>query len=278
MLGVVSDTHGHASLAREAARMLQALEAEVVIHCGDIGTAEVMSLFSDWPSHFVYGNCDERRHELAAAVADGQHWHGAVGRIELAGRRIAFLHGADSLPGADFHAATLQPESQLGEAERVDYGGGSSDVHLPFQFQGESDFRTVHLRCRRRARSGDRRSIRAHRLRTLQRSQRRLVRVPRRHRTLGRSGSVRVSEFWIRLSRTGHVRLVAAQRVELRRREFHLYTEHDRRWVEQHLRCRRRSRRPELAHQERCHVDDRAVLSGRPDKAAPGLPILDHAR
>lgn len=96
LLGVVSDTHGHASLAREAARMFQALEAEVVIHCGDIGTAEVMALFAEWPSHFVYGNCDERRHVLAAAAADGQHWHGAVGRIELAGRCIAFLHGDDS--------------------------------------------------------------------------------------------------------------------------------------------------------------------------------------
>ncbi|MGD9646707.1 MAG: metallophosphoesterase family protein, partial [Pirellulales bacterium] len=69
LLGVISDTHGHASLAREAVRMLQALEVEAVVHCGDIGSAEVMQLFSPRPSHFVFGNCDESRHTLAAAAA-----------------------------------------------------------------------------------------------------------------------------------------------------------------------------------------------------------------
>jgi putative phosphoesterase len=94
--------------------MLQSLEAEVVIHCGDVGTAEVMALFAGWPSHFVYGNCDDRRQALAAATAARQTWHGAVGRLELAGRRIAFLHGDDS--------RTLQDLINSGGFDLVCYG------------------------------------------------------------------------------------------------------------------------------------------------------------
>ncbi len=115
LLGVVSDTHGHAELAREAARMFASLEVEAVVHCGDIGTGEVMALFSPWPCHFVYGNCDERRAALAtAAGAAGQTWHGAAGQIELAGRRIGFLHGDD--------APRMRQMIDSGEFDLVCYG------------------------------------------------------------------------------------------------------------------------------------------------------------
>ena len=40
-IAVVSDTHGHVDRAQQAARMLESLEVEQVLHCGDIGTMEV---------------------------------------------------------------------------------------------------------------------------------------------------------------------------------------------------------------------------------------------
>lgn len=95
-LGVVSDTHGHVELTLPAIRMLESLDVECVLHCGDIGSAAVVSLFAAWPTHFVFGNCDGNRREIEEAiVAAGQTCHGDFGALELAGKRIALLHSHD---------------------------------------------------------------------------------------------------------------------------------------------------------------------------------------
>ena len=93
-IGVVSDTHGHLPGTQSAVRMLESLQVEAVLHCGDIGTADVVDAFSKWPTHFVFGNCDYDQASLRQAIESaGQTCHGACGTIELAGRRIAMLHG-----------------------------------------------------------------------------------------------------------------------------------------------------------------------------------------
>jgi uncharacterized protein len=95
-LGVVSDSHGHVELVRPAIRMLESLEVDVVLHCGDIGTAAVVELFAAWPTHFVFGNCDADRAGLARAIeAAGQTCHGEFGELELEGKRITLLHSDD---------------------------------------------------------------------------------------------------------------------------------------------------------------------------------------
>jgi putative phosphoesterase len=92
-IGVISDTHGHVELTRPAVRMFESLEIEALLHCGDIGSIEVVRLFTAWPTHFVFGNCDENRAELKAAIeAAGQKCHSDFGDITLAGVRIALLH------------------------------------------------------------------------------------------------------------------------------------------------------------------------------------------
>lgn len=97
-LGVVSDTHGQAAFAREAAHLLQSFDVQTVLHCGDIGSVEIVRVFSQWPTHFVLGNVDEPAAPLRAAIeAAGQHFHARFGQLELAGRKIAFLHGDDTL-------------------------------------------------------------------------------------------------------------------------------------------------------------------------------------
>lgn len=95
-LGIVSDTHGHVDHTRPAIRMLEGLDVDRVLHCGDIGSAEVVAMFAPWPTDFVFGNCDVNRRALAAAIeAAGKTCHYEFGALELEGRRIAWLHSDD---------------------------------------------------------------------------------------------------------------------------------------------------------------------------------------
>jgi putative phosphoesterase len=95
-LGVISDTHGHVDLTRPAVRMLESLEVDAVLHCGDVGSMDVVELFDKWPTHFVFGNCDENTHAFAAEIRKaGQTCHGFFGDLTLDGVRIALLHSDD---------------------------------------------------------------------------------------------------------------------------------------------------------------------------------------
>ncbi len=94
-IGIVSDSHGHVVNTQAAVRVLESLQVEQVIHCGDVGGDEIVGLFGRWPTHFVYGNVDDRRQLSRAVETARQTFHEAFGSLELAGRRIAFLHGDD---------------------------------------------------------------------------------------------------------------------------------------------------------------------------------------
>jgi putative phosphoesterase len=97
LLGIVSDTHGHLAGTQAAIRMLESLGVEAVIHCGDIGSASVVTSFARWPTHFVLGNVDDDVAEMQAAIQDaGQTFHGRFGQLVIAKQKIAFLHGDDS--------------------------------------------------------------------------------------------------------------------------------------------------------------------------------------
>lgn len=97
LLGVVSDTHGHAANARAAARMLESLQVAAVLHCGDIGSPAIPGLFAAWPTHFVLGNVDHDRLALEQAMqSDKLTLHGRFADLTLASRRIALLHSDDA--------------------------------------------------------------------------------------------------------------------------------------------------------------------------------------
>lgn len=92
-LGIVSDTHGHTDHTHPAIRLLKSLEVDQVLHCGDIGSVEVVELFHPWPTHFVFGNCDYDLVAFATAITSlGQTCHGYFGDLEFEGVRIALLH------------------------------------------------------------------------------------------------------------------------------------------------------------------------------------------
>ncbi len=93
-LGIVSDTHGHLGNTRKAVEELAARKVECVLHCGDIGSPEIIPLFGAWPTHFVFGNCDPDPTDLTRMIElCEQTSHGLMGDIELGGVRIAMLHG-----------------------------------------------------------------------------------------------------------------------------------------------------------------------------------------
>ena len=95
-LAVVSDTHGHLGNTRAAIRLLEELDVAQVLHCGDIGSVDIIPLFSHWPTHFVFGNVDHDEYELGQAITDAeQTCQHRFGQLELEGVRIAFLHSDD---------------------------------------------------------------------------------------------------------------------------------------------------------------------------------------
>jgi len=96
-IGVISDTHGHTTNTMAAVRMLESLEVEAVLHCGDICSPLIPKLLSAWPAHFVFGNCDHELEETREAIeSSGMACYGWFGNLEMAGRRIALLHSHDA--------------------------------------------------------------------------------------------------------------------------------------------------------------------------------------
>ncbi|QDU58555.1 metallophosphoesterase family protein [Aeoliella mucimassa] len=110
-LGIVSDTHGHVENTRQAIRLLDSLDVDQVLHCGDIGTEEIVPMFSAWPTHFVFGNCDYDQAGLAKVIEKaGQHCHGLFGDLEFEGVRFALLHSHER---RRFQEALDNPEYQF---------------------------------------------------------------------------------------------------------------------------------------------------------------------
>jgi hypothetical protein len=94
---IVSDSHDRAEPLAQAVREAKAQGAEAVIHCGDlIGTQTLRpALASGLPVHIIHGNNigDPQSLHRWATESNGQlRYHGADGRIELAGRRIFIVH------------------------------------------------------------------------------------------------------------------------------------------------------------------------------------------
>jgi putative phosphoesterase len=94
-IAVISDTHSRTVSVKAALAMIAGQDVEHILHCGDIQDADTVKLFPA-KTHFVYGNCDDERDEIRAAVASiGATIHDGYGTLELAGKTIGFIHGDD---------------------------------------------------------------------------------------------------------------------------------------------------------------------------------------
>lgn len=93
LIGVVSDTHGRCDTVTRALNLLQQQGVELIVHCGDIDDTATVRLFAGMPTHFVFGNCDFDRGNLALAMEEiGATLHEPFGELELAGRKVGFIH------------------------------------------------------------------------------------------------------------------------------------------------------------------------------------------
>jgi uncharacterized protein len=93
-IAVLSDSHGRNETVRRALAAIKARGVTTVLHCGDIEDPETIALFAGFDAHFVLGNCDWNPDEMRSAIQQlGATLHEAFGHLEVAGRKIAFLHG-----------------------------------------------------------------------------------------------------------------------------------------------------------------------------------------
>jgi putative phosphoesterase len=94
-LAILSDTHSRYSTIEAALALVDRHSVDQLIHCGDIEDAEAVWLFPP-NTHFVFGNCDVERASIRQAVHGiGATLYEPFGRLDLAGEKIAWLHGDD---------------------------------------------------------------------------------------------------------------------------------------------------------------------------------------
>jgi len=101
-IGILSDTHGNLPATAQAARIFEAAGVGVVLHCGDIGGADVLTELSavfhplDVPTYAVLGNVDVYSSDWEFFPSNiGVQLLGRFGELELDGRKIALLHSDD---------------------------------------------------------------------------------------------------------------------------------------------------------------------------------------
>ncbi|QDT24758.1 phosphodiesterase [Gimesia panareensis] len=94
-IGILSDSHNHLERTERAVALLQDAGAEVLFHCGDLATPEIVAACAVLPFYFTFGNhdCDSVPLLEQAAKAQGAHCLQWGGEVKLASKRIALVHG-----------------------------------------------------------------------------------------------------------------------------------------------------------------------------------------
>lgn len=99
IVGLLSDTHADVARTKVAMRLLLDAGAEVIVHCGDIGSEEVLVEMASAihgrmvPVYAVLGNVDEWSPPLQHfPVSTGVHV-ARTHRLDLAGRSAVVVHG-----------------------------------------------------------------------------------------------------------------------------------------------------------------------------------------
>lgn len=98
-IGILSDTHGNLDLALVAAQEFISRGIEGVLHCGDIGSPDVLTgmaaLFQplDIPLYAVIGNRDEEVDWDFFPAGPPIHMLERVAKLTLAGKQITLSHG-----------------------------------------------------------------------------------------------------------------------------------------------------------------------------------------
>ncbi len=124
-IGVISDTHNRLEAIAEAVRRMAEEQVELILHCGDIESVAAVQAFRGIPTYFAFGNWDRHRKALLAAIRDiGGAAYEQFGTIEIAGKRIAWLHShirkhLQQLEHADYFDYVFYGHTHLREQHRT---------------------------------------------------------------------------------------------------------------------------------------------------------------
>lgn len=96
-IAIFSDSHDHVELFKKAISQIQNTDA--LIHCGDLVAPSMLMLLCESykkPIHLTFGNCDGDEYTMMDYISQGLGRHAKCykpfGEIELAGKKIAFVH------------------------------------------------------------------------------------------------------------------------------------------------------------------------------------------
>lgn len=95
IIGILSDTHNRAKITEVAVGMLRDAGAELLVHCGDLASAQIVEICSVLPLYFVFGNHDA---DVVPELVSAAEVHSATclkwgGEFFCAGKKIAVTHG-----------------------------------------------------------------------------------------------------------------------------------------------------------------------------------------
>lgn len=95
-VGILSDTHGRIEPAKTAMAMLVKAGCQAFIHCGDVGSTDVLDLLAGQASWFVFGNTDYDCDGLEAyGRQNGVNCLRGGGTVLLQDKKLAVTHGDD---------------------------------------------------------------------------------------------------------------------------------------------------------------------------------------
>jgi putative phosphoesterase len=113
-IAILSDTHSRYATIEAALKLIEPHGVELILHCGDIEDSEAVWLFPP-NTHFVFGNCDVERAGIRQAVHGvGATLYEPLGRLDVDGVRIAWLHGDDK--------RLMRDAEESGEFDYLFYG------------------------------------------------------------------------------------------------------------------------------------------------------------
>ena len=93
---ILSDTHDNVRVVSCAAALIRKISPMLVVHCGDIGSINVLHELADLPMRYVFGNCDHNRRELSKECSRlGLFDILEELRFEIHGRTFLACHGSE---------------------------------------------------------------------------------------------------------------------------------------------------------------------------------------
>jgi len=94
LIGLVSDTHNNRPGVRYALDIFDALGIEVILHAGDLISAQILDEFIDFSLFLTFGNGDDPLMISSKAGSVSERFAcGEMLDLNLAGKRIFMIHG-----------------------------------------------------------------------------------------------------------------------------------------------------------------------------------------